>query len=115
MSTKKDEFKSVEDYFKRLERLFESIDRGYNPRDRYELLNECKTLIFHFDIYLEKYYKKIEKDYQKRLEVIYQNLNEDTGGTFNASDDLANIPSAKKKSYKSDIDTTSNQRNILDD
>ena len=55
MSTKKDEFKNVEDYFKRLERLFESIDRGYNPRDRYELLNECKTLIFHFDKYLEKY------------------------------------------------------------
>ena len=47
--------------------------------------------------------------------VIYQNLNQDTGGTFNASDDLANIPSAKKKSYKSDIDTSSNQRNILDD
>ena len=115
MSTEKDEFKNVEEYFKRLERLSESIDIGYNPRDRYELLHECKTLIFHFDKYFEKYYKKIEKDYQKRLEVIYQNLNQDTGGTFNASDDLANIRSAKKKSYKSDIDTSSDQRNILDD
>ena len=59
--------------------------------------------------------KKIVSDYQKRLETMYKNLSEDTGGTFNPTNDLSNIPSGKKKSYKADIDISSNQRNFLDD
>jgi hypothetical protein len=115
MSTKKGEFKNVEDYFKRLDELSKSIDKGYDPRDKYELLSECNKLISDFEKYLEKYYKKIESDYQKRLETMYKNLSEDTGGTFNPTNDLSNIPSGKKKSYKADIDISSNQRNFLDD
>ena len=46
---------------------------------------------------------------------MYRILSEDTGGTFNPTNDLSNIPSGKKKSYKADIDISSNQRNFLDD
>ena len=115
MSTKKKQFENVEEFFNRLEKLFNSVEKGYNPRDKYELLNECQTLMLYFDEFLKKYYKKIESNYQKRLEVAYKDLSQDTGGIFNTTGDVSNIPPAKNKSYKSDTDISSNQRNILDD
>ena len=45
MSSIKKQFENEEEYFKRLEIFLKSIEKGYNPRDRYELINECNTLI----------------------------------------------------------------------